>query len=473
MRGNKVTVVGLARSGTGAANLLSEMGASVTVTDIKPEEALKDHLSGLSGEVRTVLGGHPDELFMSADMIVVSPGVPEIRQIKEARAAGVPVIGELELAYQILTTAGPGAVPFMAITGSNGKSTTTTLSDLMLRKNGSRTLLGGNIGNSLTEEIYKRCKTAQVSPASVSAMFDWVVAEVSSFQLETVSTFRPRIAALLNVTPDHMDRYHSLREYGSVKARIAGNQGPEDFLVLNADDPVTMEILEELPVDRGEGPQVYFFSRKKEVNGVFLRDGDVWCSLPVSSDGAAFRLISAGSIGIKGVHNLENAMAASAMALLAGCSARAVTAALAEFSGLEHRLEPVRELDGVRYFNDSKGTNVDAVLKSLESFSEPVVLIAGGRDKAGDFEALRGPVSRKVKAVVLIGEASHKIKKALDGATDVFLAGGLGEAVTLARGVAKAGDVVLLSPACASFDMFRDFEDRGRQFKKLVMELRP
>ncbi|TAN43629.1 MAG: UDP-N-acetylmuramoyl-L-alanine--D-glutamate ligase [Nitrospirae bacterium] len=472
LKGKSVIVVGLARSGVGAANLLAGMGALVTVTDMKPAADLQDQLGRLSPEVRTVLGGHPDELFLAADLLVVSPGVPTIPPIAAAKARGVPVIGELELAYEILHEARDRDIPFMAVTGSNGKSTTTTLLDLMLRKNGARTLLGGNIGNALTEEILACGEPGSMPGAAVREKFDCVVAEVSSFQLETIAAFRPRIAAVLNVTPDHMDRYPSLDAYAEAKARIFENQAQGDLLVLNADDPGVMKLYEAGLKKAGEsGPRVYFFSRRQKVNGVFSQDGKVWCSMPVCSDREPIVLIGTDEIGIQGVHNLENAMAASAMALLAGCSPEAVRSSLREFRGLEHRLEAVRELEGVRYVNDSKGTNVDAVLKSIESFHGPIVLIAGGRDKAGDFKALRDLVSRKVRAVVLIGEAAGKIAEAIGGLTEILSAQNMHEAVALSRSKARPGDVVLLSPACASFDMFRDFEDRGRQFKRSVMEL--
>ncbi len=470
LRDKRITVVGLARSGVGAANLLSEFGAAVTVTDIKTEKELSPQVKRLAPSVRLALGGHPADLFMSADLIVISPGVPlEIGPIAEARKRGVPVIGELELAFRMLQDRGPetgNGIPFLAVTGSNGKSTTTTLLDHMVRKAGFRSILGGNIGNALTEEIYRIGKTRQ------DMTFDFIVAEVSSFQLEAVTTFRPRVAAILNITPDHMDRYHSLAEYAEAKARIFACQGESDFLVLNADDPGTAAIVKQKSGEKAGGPEVFYFSRKEKVKGIYCTGEKVVCNLPhLAGLNPGTPLIGAGEIGIKGVHNLENAMAASAMALLAGCPAEAVIESLREFQGLEHRLEFVRTLNGVRYINDSKGTNVGAVMKSIESFSEPLILIAGGRDKAGDFSELGDLVSRKVKALVLIGEAAGKIRDALAGLTETVMAKDLKEAVAISRKTAKRGDVVLLSPACASFDMFTDFEDRGRQFKKIIMEL--
>ncbi|MBA4372389.1 MAG: UDP-N-acetylmuramoyl-L-alanine--D-glutamate ligase [Thermodesulfovibrio sp.] len=471
LKDKRVTVVGLARSGVGAANLLAAMGARVTVTDMKPEAALQEAVGQLSPAVQRSLGGHPDELFSSTDMLVLSPGVPEIRQIAAARAKAVPVIGELELAWQMLQKAASGKrqaagqekLPFIAITGSNGKSTTTTLVDLMLRRHGITTVLGGNIGSALSEELMKLLQSG-------SGMPDAVVVEVSSFQLESIDTFRPHISAILNITPDHMDRYTSPEAYSRAKARIYLNQSSGDYLVLNADDPETMRLHDSEPqLSKGNGPVVVFFSRRKQVSGVYAKDGMVYTTLQT---GTALPLIAVEDIALHGVHNLENAMAASAMALLAGCAPGPVIDVLKTFAGLEHRLEFVRELAGVRYINDSKGTNVDAVLKSLEGFSQPVVLIAGGRDKSGDFTVLREIVQQKVKSVILIGEAAEKIGKALGNTVPLISAASLADAVLRASRLAESGDVVLLSPACTSFDMFRDFEDRGRQFKQLVLELK-
>lgn len=439
-------VIGLARSGVGAANLLARMGREVTVTDVRTEKELAEFTKRLSPGVNVVLGGHPDWLFEEADLIVVSPGVPlQMEPLKRARRAGVRIIGELELAYQSLK-----GVPFYAVTGTNGKSTTVSLLDLMFRRAGRRSLLGGNIGNALTEEAIKRTNGRE--PRDI----DCIVVEVSSFQLESIEEFRPRGAAILNITADHLDRYGSMDEYREAKGRIALNQRSEDFLVLNGDDPEVMKL-------GIRGPRLFSFSRRGDVQGVYLKEGVLYSS-------GHGPLVKAEEIRIKGIHNLENAMAASAMALLAGCPVQAVVESLREFPGLEHRLEFVREIDGVRYINDSKGTNVGAVIKSIDSFSEPIVLIAGGRDKAGDFSSLR-PFMHKVKGLILIGEAREKIREALCDLTACSLAGSLEEAVSKAKDTAQSGDVVLLSPACASFDMFRDFEDRGRQFKEMVKRL--
>jgi UDP-N-acetylmuramoylalanine--D-glutamate ligase len=482
IKDKNITVVGLARSGLGAANLLSELGAEVTVTDIKKEDELKDIVPRLSPSVRLALGAHPEDIFLSADMLVVSPGVSlEISPILNARAKGVPVIGELELAYQIITSQNSefriqnssfsNQLQFLAVTGTNGKSTSTALLDFMMRKSRFNTILGGNIGNALTEEIYKRITGSDIG-------VDYIVVEVSSFQLESIKDFRPKVASILNISPDHLDRYHSFKEYSVAKTRIFENQKEDDFLVLNWDDPDTIKATDEKLNLRNERPNIFYSSRREEVSGIYLKDKIIYCNIPhlqppdISLSKSHLPLINLDDIKIKGVHNLENAMAASAMALLAGCTMTAVIDSLKEFPGLEHRLEFVREIDGVKYFNDSKGTNVGAVIKSLESFPGPIILIAGGRDKAGDFSRLRHLVKERVKAVVLIGEAAEKIKNALGDIAETVVAKDLRDSVNVSRKMAAKGDVILLSPACASFDMFKNFEDRGMQFKKIVMEMK-
>lgn len=478
--GKRVFIFGLGRSGVGAANLLAMAGAEVTVTDKKSERELKEYIQRLSPSVNLSLGDYPHSMN-GTDLVVVSPGVPlRIEPIVKAREKGIKIIGELELAYQIVTSnklqvtseyknsslVTYHSLPhFLAVTGTNGKSTTTTLLDLMLKKGGFKTLLGGNIGNALTEEILKLSTTRYTLHA------DFVVVEVSSFQLESISEFRPFGATILNITPDHLDRYHSLNEYIDAKCRIFENQTNDDFLILNADNPMTEEILKRV---KGQGsgvkgvPQIFYFSRKNKVRGAYLKDGIICFDLP---DVPISFNLHPSTFKIKGVHNLENAMASSAMALLAGCKVDAVAEALRDFPGLEHRLEFVKEIGGIRYINDSKGTNVGAVVKSIEGFTEPIILIAGGRDKAGDFTQLRPLIREKVKALVLIGEASDKMKGILGDLTRTVFASDMKEAVDKAREMADSGDIVLLSPACASFDMFRDFEDRGQQFKKIVTGL--
>ncbi len=440
-RGKKVTVVGLARSGIAAARSLHALGAVVTVTDKKPLGQLAEQVKALgTASIAVEAGGHPDRVFVNTDLIVLSPGVPKIPQILAARQRGVKVISELELAWLL------SEAPYVGITGTNGKSTVTTLVGLMLKRSRKKALVAGNIGNALTEDV------------SLLKKQDWIVAELSSFQLEDIDTFRPRVAAILNVTQDHLDRYRTIEEYGEAKARVFMNQRKGDFLVLNFDDPIVKSYAHRTSAT------VVPFSRLLRYNpGACVLDG----SLMVNGR----RICRVDEIRIKGVHNLENALAAAALSVCAGADHDAVVAVLREFPGLEHRLEFVREKDGVVYINDSKGTNVGAVVKSVEGFSQPVILIAGGLDKGSDFSPLYGLFRKQVKLLILIGKAADKMAKALGTATETVFAKTLQDAVKLASARSARGDVVLLSPACASFDMFKDFEDRGRQFKDAVKAL--
>jgi len=439
-KGKKVTVVGMARSGVAAARALHALGALVTVTDKKPLDQLSAQVASLGSGITIEAGGHPDRIFIETDLIVLSPGVPTIPPVLQARRHGVNVISELELAW-LLSDA-----PYIGITGTNGKSTVTTLVGLMLEKAKKKVLVAGNIGNALTEDISQLTKA------------DWIVAELSSFQLEDIETFRPRIAAILNVTQDHLDRYRTIEEYGEAKARIFMNQQENDYLVLNFDDPIVKSYT------RRTAATVIPFSRQLRFNpGACVLDGYLMFN--------GRCIVAADELRISGVHNLENALAATALSLLAGADIRSVASVLREFPGLEHRLEFVREKDGVSYINDSKGTNVGAVVKSVEGFTRPVILIAGGLDKGSDFSPLYDLFKHKVKLLVLIGKAADKMAKALSTSTETVFAPTLQEAVRSASAHAGRGDIVLLSPACASFDMFKDFEDRGRQFKEAVRNL--
>jgi UDP-N-acetylmuramoylalanine--D-glutamate ligase len=477
-RDKNILVIGLARSGIGAANLLSVLGARVSITDKKPGSMLETNIMRLFPPVNVITDGNHRDIFNNPDMIVISPGVPlGIPELVQAREKGIPVIGELELAYQ--TVAGwelhPATPHFIGVTGTNGKSTTVTLIDLMLKESGYKTLLGGNIGNAVTAEILNTLNIRQKSTDErpfVPAMMDYIVTEISSFQLETINEFRPGTAAILNITPDHLDRYEGMDDYISAKARIFENQTAGDYLILNADDPVIMELYDtKLKTQHVKLPEIFFFSRRRQVKGIYLKKGEVYCDMPRSLlPSLNASLISSGEIKIGGIHNLENAMAASLIALISGCPPQVVRNTLRSFPGLEHRLEFVGESKGVRFINDSKGTNVGAVAKSLEGF-EKVVLIMGGRDKDGDFSILRDLIKRKARLLILIGEAGEKIGEKLKGMTDIYKVNDFREAVDLSMAKASAGDVVLLSPGCASFDMFADFEDRGRKFKEAVREI--
>ncbi len=473
--GKKVLIFGLKRSGAASALVLYRLGAKVSVTDMKTEQSgeLDPELAKLPADAGLFLGGHPVEALDGVDLVVVSPGVPMgIAALRQASAMGIEIISELELGFRLFKSADPLA-DFYAITGTNGKSTTTALLHYILERSGRRAFLAGNIGYALSglfpefaSELQSRREEGHAGPPSV-------VVEVSNFQLEGIRDFKPRIAAVLNLAPDHLDRYRDLAAYYEAKMRIFERQDEGDYLVLNADDP-NIEMINGRLGKAGRGPRVVRFGRAEgregKIFGLYAARGSVYVNLP----GMDMELIRASDIRIKGAHNLENAMAASAMALLAGVPAESVRAALAEFPGLPHRMEFIRELDGVSYINDSKGTNPPAVLRSLESFrgrGKTVILIAGGRDKNGDFGSIRNEVERSVKLLVLIGEASGKIAAALEGAAPIERAQGLEGALRISRQAASPGDVVLLSPACASFDMFRDFEDRGEKFRQEVQRL--
>lgn len=456
LEGKRVTVVGMARSGEAAARLLLAAGARVTIADTKDERQLADVLARLDRTRLTVrVGPEYGSSLKDADLVVISPGVPtRAALLEETRGRGVPVIGELELASWFL------AAPVVAITGTNGKSTTVTLIGEMLARSGKRAFVGGNIGTPLSEAALATHTAGGLSP------YEFVIAEVSSFQLETIGRFRPWFAAVLNITTDHMDRYATVEDYVAAKARIFENQTESDLALLNLDDDRVAALR---PRVRG---RVWGFSRSgARRHGV--EEGVWWEGERVAATigGCAETVCWREEIRLPGSHNVANAMAATAAALACGCPLPAIREALRTFPGIEHALEMVRERRGVRFINDSKGTNVDAVLKALESFDEPIVLIAGGRDKGGDFERLRDAVRRRVSHLILIGEAAPRLHEALHDCRHIIRAPSLKAAVEEAASVAVPGSVVLLSPACASFDMFTDYQDRGRQFKTFVNEL--
>jgi len=445
-QGKRITVVGLGRSGRAAANLLAEAGARVRVSEAQFQEKIKgDLLALLQKGVEFEFGGHRPEGLMESDLIVLSPGVPsDMPALVAARSEGVRIMGEVELA-SLFTSA-----TFVGITGSNGKSTTVTLLGEMLKAGGTPSLVAGNIGIALCEVV------RGLSPQHI------VVTELSSFQLETIETFRCHISILLNISPDHLDRYPNLIAYARAKARIFENQRKTDFAIVNADDELGLSL------SSGIKSQLLLFSRKRALEeGCFLREGKVLFRMA----GRTEEICASEEIAIKGVHNLENAMAAVAAGSLLGLDPTLLRRALQTFPGLEHRLELVLEKDGVRYVNDSKGTNVGAVLKSLESFESPIILIAGGRDKGSDFSPLTEAAKGRVKSFILMGEAKEKIRGAVNASASVFEAYDMKDAVRRAHSLAEKGDVVLLSPACASFDMFANFEERGRVFRNEVLNL--
>jgi UDP-N-acetylmuramoylalanine--D-glutamate ligase len=444
VRGKGVTVVGAARSGVAAAELLVRRGANVTLTDLRDTIENPDELRAAG--VTLELGGHRESTLTGADLVVLSPGVPSRQPaIERARQAGVPVIGELELASRWLR----GKV--VAITGTKGKSTTTTLTGRMLEAGGHRVLVGGNIGQALS---------AQVDQSTDDTIH---VVEASSFQLEGTETFRPWIAVLLNFSPDHLDRHATVEEYADAKSRIFANQTPTDWAVLNADDPETLAI--------AEG------ARARRL--LFSLAGDPTAEIAVSGDfvvkrrrGAEDPLVPLSAVKLLGRHLLADVLAAAAVSSLAGVAPDAMTRAVEGFTGLEHALELVAEVGGVRFVNDSKATNIEAARRAIESFGEGLVVVMGGRFKGGDFRDLAGPLGARRATVVAIGEARALIHEALAGACVVQDAGDMSAAVRTAFASASPGATVVLAPACASFDMFRDYAERGRVFKQEVRRLR-
>ncbi len=445
LNGKRVLVVGLGKSGVASALFLKAHGARVTVSDTKSGDELRNEIPVLLDHGITVeTGGHGDRTFHGQDLIVVSPGVPvDAGPLVQARALGEAVIGEIELAAQFLSG------PIVAITGSNGKTTTTTLTGEIMTASGFPALVGGNIG------------TPAISLAERAQPETVIVLEVSSFQLETIRTFRPKIAVVLNVTPDHLDRHRTFEAYVDAKVRIFENQQGSDFAVLNADDPTCV-----LMAARTRA-QVFWFSRQKEVQqGAWVRDGNI-----VFRDNAGQReIVQVSEIPLKGAHNLENVLAAVCAGALMGCAPEKVRQAVRDFKAVEHRLEFVATIRGVDYYNDSKATNVDATIKALESFPSNIHLILGGKDKGSDYTVLNDLLRQRVKRVYTIGAAAAKIESQVKG-VEVVHAETLENAIRKANVVAVPGDVVVLAPACASFDQFKNYEHRGQVFKEVVRGL--
>jgi UDP-N-acetylmuramoylalanine--D-glutamate ligase len=438
--GQQVLVVGAARSGVAAAHLLASRGATVTLTDSKP--GLPQEAQLRAAGVQLELGGHVQSTFDAAQLIVLSPGVPiDLPEIVRAKAAGVRVIGELELASRWLRG------PIVAITGTKGKSTTTTIVGRMLEAAGRRVLVGGNIGLPVS---------AQVDASTADTVH---VIEASSFQLETAETFKPWIAALLNFSPDHLDRHPDEASYAAAKVRIFANQGAEDWAVVNADSREAMQMTQHVRA------RVVTFGVDEPAD-IHVGRGFVWQR---TSEGD-IPLLPVAAVHLQGRHMLSNVAAATAISHLAGASGASLARALEGFRGLEHVMEIVASRGGVRFVNDSKATNIDAAAKSIESFDK-VVAIIGGRYKGGDFADLAGPLQRHGRAVVAIGEARAMVRQALNDVVPVSEAESLGDAVRQAWDLAVPDGVVLLAPACSSFDMFADYAERGRRFKEEVRKL--
>jgi UDP-N-acetylmuramoylalanine--D-glutamate ligase len=448
LKGKKILVVGLGKSGLAAALFLRRRGAQVTVSDLRSAQALSKEIpSLLEAGILVEAGGHGLLTFRRQDLIVVSPGVPlNTPELVQVRNLGLPIIGELELAARFLK----GNV--LAITGSNGKTTTTTLCGEIFTAGGLKTVVAGNIGLPVIETV------DQSGPEA------WSILEVSSFQLETTESFHPRIAVILNITPDHLDRHGTFENYVAMKEKIFANQSGEDYLILNGDDPVAQQ-----SASRAKS-QVFWFSRSKIVrSGTFLSNGQVM--FRASEQASPSPVLPLAEIPLKGDHNVENVLAAVCAACVANIPSKVIERTVASFHAVEHRLEFVAAIHGVDYYNDSKATNVDATAKAIASFPGNIHLIMGGKDKNSDYTQLNALLRARVKTVYTIGSAAEKIEGQIAGVTRVVNAGTLEAAVNKAASHAVAGDVVLLAPACSSFDQFENYEHRGRVFKQAVMTL--
>jgi len=445
LRKMRVLVVGLARTGVATALFCAGHNAIVTATETRGESELGDAAAKLrAAGVTLELGGHTEKTFLAQDLIVPSPGVPaDDKFLMLAKSKGITVWSEIELAYRFLEG------KLIGITGSNGKTTTTTLVHHILKAGAMRAYLAGNVGTPLISEVEK------MDAGSVA------VAELSSFQLELTEKFRPNIGALLNLTPDHLDRHKTMEAYAAAKARIFANQTELDAAILNADDAASAKYAP-------KKPQVFWFSRKKHVmQGACLQGEEI----VVAHHGKMEPVMKVAEIPLAGAHNVENVLAAVILARLAGVDSATIAKAVKSFAGVEHRLEFVADIHGVRYYNDSKATNVDATLKALDAFPGRILVILGGKDKGSDYTVLQKPLRERAILALLIGAAADKIEKQIAGSVAIERAGTLERSVEAASLAARAGDVVLLAPACASFDQFENYEQRGRVFKELVRGL--
>jgi UDP-N-acetylmuramoylalanine--D-glutamate ligase len=444
--GKRISVLGMARSGLACAKLMKETGAEVFVSEIRGKELLSSEISQLKKMgIDFEVGGHSAKAILDKDFVVASPGIPlSIPILSQAQNQGIPIFSEIEVAFW-LTDA-----KIIGITGSNGKTTTVTLVGEILREDKREYRVGGNIGIPFSAIV------EEVSPDGI------LVLELSSFQLERIEEFKPYISSVLNITPDHLDRHPDLKSYTEAKLRILENQGEDDFAVLNADDQNTLRL-----ASFGKCRKAFFSVKEAVESGVFVREGKVisrW-------KGKESEIIGTGEIGIKGPHNLSNASAACTICSLLGVETDSMKEALRNFRGVEHRLEQVAVISGVNFINDSKATNVESVWYALQSVNPPIILIAGGKDKGGDFSKLRELVQKNVKALILLGQAKEKIKDALGDLVPNLDSATLEEAVRLSLEQASDKDTVLLSPGCASFDMFRDYQHRGEVFKSSVRSL--
>ncbi|MBQ1793256.1 MAG: UDP-N-acetylmuramoyl-L-alanine--D-glutamate ligase [Peptostreptococcaceae bacterium] len=450
IKDKKVLLVGLAKTGVSTIKKLDKLGASIVVTDIKPKEKLEDILSQLNGlnNVEYILGSHPEDIS-DIDLTIVSPGVPlDLPFIEKLKESNVKIIGEVELAYTLSNNP-----IFVGITGTNGKTTTTSLVGEIFKEANRDTYIVGNIGNPVIDTVDYTDKNSVL------------VTELSSFQLESIDTFRPKVSSILNITEDHLNRHHTMENYINAKARIFENQEKSDFSILNYDDSIVRSL------NKNNNASILYFSRQEKIDqGVYLDENN---NIVISIDGKQITVLNRNELSLPGDHNLENAMAAILMTYVVGVDLEVIKQVLTTFKGVEHRLEFVTNKNGIMFVNDSKGTNPDSTIKAIGSYERPIILIAGGMDKHSDFTDMMKCATKNVKELVLLGETADKIEASArkEGLENITKVKNMEEAVKKAYELAKDGDVVLLSPGCASWDMYPNFEARGLDFKENIYKL--
>lgn len=450
IKDKKVLLVGLAKTGVSTIKKLDKLGANIVVTDIKPKEKLEDILSQLNGlnNVEYILGSHPEDIS-DIDLTIVSPGVPlDLPFIEKLKESNVKIIGEVELAYTLSNNP-----IFVGITGTNGKTTTTSLVGEIFKEANRDTYIVGNIGNPVIDTVDYTDKNSVL------------VTELSSFQLESIDTFRPKVSSILNITEDHLNRHHTMENYINAKARIFENQEKSDFSILNYDDSIVRSL------NKNNNASILYFSRQEKIDqGVYLDENN---NIVISIDGKQITVLNRNELSLPGDHNLENAMAAILMTYVVGVDLEVIKQVLTTFKGVEHRLEFVTNKNGIMFVNDSKGTNPDSTIKAIGSYERPIILIAGGMDKHSDFTDMMKCATKNVKELVLLGETADKIEASArkEGLENITKVKNMEEAVKKAYELAKDGDVVLLSPGCASWDMYPNFEARGLDFKENIYKL--
>jgi len=453
LRGKRVAIVGMGRTGMAAAEVLRDLGAEVTLLDRKPRTELPEAITEAERlNAHTIFEFDGQNSIGDFDIVVPSPGVrSDLPALHDAESRGVTVIAEIEMAYLI------SPAPIIAVTGTNGKTTTTVMIGKMLEADGRKVLIAGNV-------VAGDIRMALITAAHQATMDGVIVAEISTFQLERIQRFRPYIAALLNVSEDHLDRHADVEEYAALKSRVFANQSYGDWAIVNADDTIASRLAP------SRGPRILRFSRREELaEGAFLKNGRVI----VRFDGGEMDICSVEDINLRGTHNQENVLAACCAAAAFGAKPESMAAAIREFQPIEHRMEPVAVIDDVEYLNNSMCTNVMAAVRSIEAIEEPVIVIVGGVHKGGDLRPLARTIASRVKSLILIGESAHVIQDAAvaEGCNRITMSSSLKDAVLAAKNAAQPGDVVMLVPGCASFDMFENFEDRGNRFKEIVRSL--